>query len=50
MIQERVKAGLAGARAHGKRLGRPRVPADEKGVLAAVKGGLSIRKAARSSG
>ena len=47
MIQERVKAGLARARATGKRLGRPKVPADEKGILAAVKDGLSIRKAAR---
>ena len=47
MIQERVKVGLARARATGKRLGRPKVPADEKGILAAVKDGLSIRKAAR---
>ena len=47
MIQERVKAGLARARATGKRLGRPKVRADEKGILAAVKDGLSIRKAAR---
>lgn len=47
MIQERVKAGLARARASGKRLGRPKVPTDEKRILAAVEGGLSIRKAAR---
>ena len=47
MIQERVKAGLARARATGKRLGRPKLVADEKGILAAIEGGLSIRKAAR---
>ena len=47
MIQERVKAGLARARANGKRLGRPKLGADEKGILAAIDGGLSIRKAAR---
>jgi DNA invertase Pin-like site-specific DNA recombinase len=47
MVRERVKAGLARARASGKRLGRPKVPADEKGILAEVGGGLSIRKAAR---
>ena len=47
MIQERVKAGLARARASGKRLGRPKVEADEKGILAAIEGGVSIRKAAR---
>jgi DNA invertase Pin-like site-specific DNA recombinase len=47
MIQERVKAGLARARANGKRLGRPKIAADERGILAAIRGGLSIRKAAR---
>jgi DNA invertase Pin-like site-specific DNA recombinase len=46
MIQERVKAGLARARAAGKRLGRPKVETDEKGILAAIAGGLSIRKVA----
>ena len=47
MIQERVKAGLARARANGKKLGRPQIRADGKGILAAIEGGLSIRKAAR---
>jgi DNA invertase Pin-like site-specific DNA recombinase len=46
MIQERVKAGLARARASGKRLGKPKASADERGILAAVDSGLSIRKAA----
>jgi DNA invertase Pin-like site-specific DNA recombinase len=47
MIQDRVKAGLARARAAGKQLGRPKIPADDKGILAAVNGGLSIRKTAK---
>jgi DNA invertase Pin-like site-specific DNA recombinase len=50
IIQERVKAGLARARANGKQLGRPKVPADEKGILAAIGAGLSIRKTAREFG
>jgi DNA invertase Pin-like site-specific DNA recombinase len=50
MIQERVKAGLARARAAGKTLGRPRVSADEQGILDAVRSGLSIRKAAKLCG
>jgi DNA invertase Pin-like site-specific DNA recombinase len=47
MIQERVKAGLARARATGKMLGRPKIPADERAILVAIRGGLSIRKTAR---
>jgi DNA invertase Pin-like site-specific DNA recombinase len=50
MIQERIKAGLARARAAGKTLGRPRVSADEQGILKAVQSGLSIRKAAKVFG
>jgi DNA invertase Pin-like site-specific DNA recombinase len=50
MIHERVKAGLARARAKGTRLGRPKVKADEGGILAAVGGGLSIRKTAKQFG
>jgi DNA invertase Pin-like site-specific DNA recombinase len=50
MIQERVKAGLARARAKGRRLGRPKVDADELGIIAAVGGGLSVRKTARQFG
>jgi hypothetical protein len=41
---------LARARAKGRRLGRPKVEADEPGILAAVKGGLSIRKTAEHFG
>jgi DNA invertase Pin-like site-specific DNA recombinase len=38
MIQERVRAGLRRAKAEGKQLGRPRIPADlEKRILAALK-------------
>ena len=47
MIQERMKAGLGRARAAGKTLGRPRVSADEQGIVEAVRRGLSIRKAAK---
>jgi hypothetical protein len=45
-----VKAGLARARAKGTRLGRPKVKADEGGILAAVGGGLSIRNTAEQFG
>jgi DNA invertase Pin-like site-specific DNA recombinase len=50
MIQERVKAGLARARSNGKMLGRPKTAADEKGILGAIRGGLSIRKTAMQFG
>jgi DNA invertase Pin-like site-specific DNA recombinase len=50
MIQERVKAGLARARAAGRRLGRPKVRADEEGIRKAVAGGLSIRRTAQRFG
>jgi DNA invertase Pin-like site-specific DNA recombinase len=50
MIQERVRAGLARARAAGRRLGRPRVQADEEGIRKAVAGGLSIRRTAKRFG
>jgi DNA invertase Pin-like site-specific DNA recombinase len=50
IIQERIKAGLARARAAGKTLGRPRVSADEQGIREVVRGGLSIRKAAKLFG
>ena len=47
MIQERVKAGLARAKANGVTLGRPRVVDDVRDqVLAAKESGLSIRKIA----
>jgi DNA invertase Pin-like site-specific DNA recombinase len=47
MIQERVRAGLARARAQGKRLGRPKVgPKVEAAVRAARAKGKGIRKIA----
>lgn len=52
MIQERVKAGLARAKAQGKVLGRPRI-VDERmsaAVLAAKEEGLSVRKIAARVG
>jgi DNA invertase Pin-like site-specific DNA recombinase len=50
MIQERIKAGLARARAAGKTSGRPRIFADEQGILQAIRSGLSIRKTAKLFG
>jgi DNA invertase Pin-like site-specific DNA recombinase len=51
MVQERVKAGLARARAQGKRLGRPRVTAEgEASVRAAKATGKGIRKIAGELG
>jgi DNA invertase Pin-like site-specific DNA recombinase len=47
-IAERVKAGLARAKAQGKRLGRPKLVVGES-VLASVRG-LSVRKAAEKLG
>ena len=47
MIQERVKAGLARARAEGKTLGRPPTsPARRRAVVQARKAGRSIRQIA----
>ena len=51
MFQERVKAGLARARAQGKTLGRPRVHASvEKAVLAARASGTGKRKISKQLG
>ena len=47
-IAERVKAGLARAKANGRRLGRPRLVVGEA-VLASVRG-LSVRRAAGKLG
>ncbi len=45
MIQERVHAGLARARAEGKRLGRPKVSRKvEKAILAARTGGKGAKR------
>jgi len=51
MIQERVKAGLARAKAQGKTLGRPKVNSDvEKAVLAARAKGTGKRKISKELG
>lgn len=51
MIQERVKAGLARARAQGKHLGRPRLaPELEAAVAASLGEGLGIHRTARLHG
>ncbi len=51
MIQERVKAGLARARAQGKKLGRPKVNGKvEKAVLAARAMGTGKRKISKQLG
>ncbi len=51
MIQERVKAGLARARAQGKKLGRPRVAASvERKVRVARTKGMGIKAIARKLG
>jgi DNA invertase Pin-like site-specific DNA recombinase len=51
MIRQRVNAGLARARAQGKRLGRPPLAADkEASVRALLASGTGIVKAARLAG
>lgn len=51
MIRERVNAGLARARAQGKRLGRPRVPATiEAEIRARLTDSVGILKIARELG
>jgi DNA invertase Pin-like site-specific DNA recombinase len=51
MIQERVKAGLARARAQGKKLGRPTVgPSVERAIQKARSKGLGMKKIARQLG
>lgn len=51
MIQERVKSGLARARANGTRLGRPTLPPDiEAAIRASLNGGTGILKTARLHG
>jgi DNA invertase Pin-like site-specific DNA recombinase len=51
MISERVKAGLARARAQGKRLGRPPLTIKQKNaVIHAGREGLSLRAIARRTG
>jgi len=51
MIQERVRAGLARAKAQGKRLGRPRIgEAKEAAIRAAREQGHGIQRIARDLG
>lgn len=47
MIRARVRAGIAKAKANGKKLGRPRADIDVELVLQLRSGGASIRKIAR---
>jgi DNA invertase Pin-like site-specific DNA recombinase len=51
IIQERVRAGIARARAAGKHLGRPRIDGDtEQAIRVALDAGKGIRKVARECG
>jgi DNA invertase Pin-like site-specific DNA recombinase len=51
MIRERINAGLGRARAHGVRLGRPRIaPALERKAAAMLASGAGIRPTARALG
>ena len=51
MIQNRINAGLARAKAQGKVLGRPKVNGDtEKAVLAGIAQGTGKRKLAKQLG
>ena len=50
LIQERVKAGLRNARAHGKRLGRPRTMVDTAKVIALRSAGASWREVSEQMG
>jgi DNA invertase Pin-like site-specific DNA recombinase len=51
MIVERVKSGLARAKAQGKRLGRPKIAqAKEIGIAAALAAGAGIQKTAKTFG
>ena len=51
IIIERTKAGLARARAQGKKIGRPKVPASvERAIRRARKKGTGIRRIARDLG
>ena len=51
LIQERVKAGMARAKAQGTHVGRPRTTGDKEEVLlVALREGSSLRAAARKAG
>jgi DNA invertase Pin-like site-specific DNA recombinase len=48
LIAERVRAGMAHARAMGKRIGRPRAPVDVEKVTGLRNQGMSLREIARA--
>jgi DNA invertase Pin-like site-specific DNA recombinase len=50
LIQERVKAGLRDARAKGRRIGRPRVTADESRIATLRIGGNSWAQICEKTG
>jgi len=50
LIHERVRSGLAAARAHGKRIGRPRRVVDATRIAALRAQGLPWREIARELG
>ena len=50
LICERVNAGIRNARAHGKRLGRPRQYFDEERAAEMQAAGISLRKIAAELG
>jgi len=51
MTQQRIKLGLKRAVAQGKRLGRPKTASHvERAILATLKGGMGIVKAAKMLG
>jgi DNA invertase Pin-like site-specific DNA recombinase len=50
LIRERVQAGVDRAKKQGKKLGRPRVLVDEQRILDLIKGGSSVRAAAKAVG
>jgi DNA invertase Pin-like site-specific DNA recombinase len=51
MIRERVSAGLARARASGKRLGRPQTgPEIEEAIRASLRAGVGVLKTAKTHG
>jgi DNA invertase Pin-like site-specific DNA recombinase len=51
LIQERVKAGMARAKAQGRHVGRPKTSGDkEEAFLAALREGGDLRAAARKAG
>ena len=49
LIQERVKAGLAHAKAKGARLGRPRIPMNSQEITALRQQGLSLHQIAEKA-